>query len=76
MRSVTNFLGGFAVGALIGAGIMLLLTPYSGEELRGRVQSEAARIQSEVKQAAEDRRAELEEQLSALRQPRSADSAL
>ena len=49
---------------------MLLLTPYSGEELRERVQSEVDRIQSEVKQAAVDRRAELEGQLAALREPR------
>jgi gas vesicle protein len=70
MRSVTNFLAGFAVGALVSAGLVLLFTPYSGEELRGRVQSEVARIQDEVKQAAIERREELEGQLSALRQPR------
>jgi gas vesicle protein len=68
---VSNFLSGFALGALIGAVLVILFTPYSGEELRGRVQSEVGRIQSEVKQAAVDRRTELEGQLSALRQPSS-----
>ena len=71
MRSVTNFLSGFTVGALIGAGLVLLFTPYSGGELRERVQTEVDRIQAEVKQAAVDRRAELEGQLAALREPRS-----
>jgi gas vesicle protein len=70
MRNVTNFLSGFTLGALIGVVVVLLYTPYSGDELRNRVQSEVGRIQSEVKQAAVDRRAELEGQLSALRQPR------
>ena len=70
MRSVTNFLSGFAIGTLIGVGVVLLVTPYSGEELRGRVQSEVARIQSEVKEAAAERRLELEQQLSSLREPR------
>ena len=71
MRSVTNFLAGFTMGAMIGAGLVLLFTPYSGGELRDRVQSEVGRIQGEVKQAAADRRAELEGQLAALREPRS-----
>ena len=69
MRNVTNFLSGFAIGALVGFGVLLLVTPYSGEELRGRVQSEVTRIQSEVKEAAADRRLELEQQLASLREP-------
>jgi gas vesicle protein len=71
MRKATNFLSGFALGGLIGAALALLFAPSSGEELIERVQDEANRIQTEVKQAAIDRRAELEEQLSALREPRS-----
>jgi gas vesicle protein len=71
MRSVTNFLSGFALGAVIGFGVVLLVTPYSGEELRTRVQTEVARIQGEVKEAAASRRIELEQQLSSLREPRT-----
>ena len=70
MRTMTNFLSGFILGALLGAVLALLLTPESGEALRGRLQSEMERVQLEVKQAAEDRRAELEQQLTALRSPR------
>ena len=70
MRSVVRFLEGFVLGGLLGVTIALLLAPSSGEELREQMQSEAERIQSEVKQAAKDRRSELEQQLNALRAPR------
>ena len=70
MKTFTNFLAGFFLGGLLGAAVALLLTPSSGEELRTRVQSEVGRVQAEVQKAAQDRRIELEEQLSALRSPR------
>lgn len=75
MRSVVRFLEGFILGGLLGVTIALLLAPSSGEELREQLQSEAERIQSEVKQAAKDRRSELEQQLNALRAPRKPDQA-
>ncbi len=43
--------------------------PRIGEELRGRIKSEAGRIQGEIKSAASERRAELEQQLTSLRTP-------
>jgi len=49
--------------------ITLLLTPSSGDELRTQLQARAQSIQDEVKTAAAERRAELEEQLSNLRKP-------
>jgi len=70
MRSVTRFLEGFILGGLVGVAVALLVTPYSGEELRGQMQNEVARIRSEVSQAASTRRAELEQQLAAMRAPR------
>jgi gas vesicle protein len=72
MRTVTKFLSGFALGSLVGAAMALLLAPSSGDELRNQMQQEVDRIQAEVKQAAEDRRIELEQQLTALRAPRKA----
>jgi len=70
MRTVSKFLTGFTLGALLGAALALLFAPSSGDELRGRMLSEAERVQFEVKKAAEDRRVELEQQLAALRAPR------
>jgi len=70
MKSVTRFLEGFILGGLVGVSVALLLAPYSGDELRGQMQNEVARIRSEVSQAANARRAELEHQLAAMRAPR------
>lgn len=69
MRSAGNFLAGLILGGLVGAAVALLLAPAGGEELRGRLQSEADRLRLEVQRAAEERRRELEEQLRALRSP-------
>jgi len=66
---IMRFLEGFLLGALLGAFLSILLTPESGEELRGRIKSEAGRIQGEIKSAASERRAELEQQLTSLRTP-------
>lgn len=69
MRMFFRFMSGFIIGGLVGAAAAILLTPLSGEDLRLRLQTEAGRIQSEVKRAATDRRAELEQQLAAMRSP-------
>jgi len=73
VETATRFLAGFLLGSLIGASTALLLAPKSGEELRGQIRDEATRIQDEVKEAAADRRTELEQQLTALRAPRKTD---
>ena len=70
MRRLSNFMMGFVIGGLIGATVALLLTPSSGEELRLQIMERTKQIKSEVQQAAAARRAELEEQLAALRAPR------
>ena len=70
MRYATNFLTGLLIGGLVGASVALLLAPRSGENLRLQIRSEVDRIQAGVKQAAQDRRAEMEKQLAALRAPR------
>jgi gas vesicle protein len=70
-----RFLEGFILGGLIGAAMALLVSPASGEELRGKIQAEADRIRAEVNKAASDRRAELEQQLSTLRAPRTSKPA-
>ena len=75
MRRVLSFISGALMGGLVGSTLALLLTPASGEELRTKFQEQADRIQSEIKQAAASRRAELEGQLATLREPRSPGEA-
>jgi gas vesicle protein len=73
MNRALNFLLGATIGGIIGATMAILLAPYSGEELRAEINIRTDRIRSEVSQAAADRRAELERQLSTLRSPQQYD---
>jgi gas vesicle protein len=66
---IVRFLEGFFLGSLAGAAAALLFAPDSGENLRLQIQHEVERVRAEVQSAAVERRAELEEQLSALRTP-------
>jgi gas vesicle protein len=70
MDRLLKFMGGAVLGGLLGASLALLLTPASGEGLRARIQDEIERVRSEVSDAARERRADLEVQLTALRTPR------
>ena len=72
MSKFINFVAGATLGALVGATAALLLAPVAGEELQAQIKSQVEQIQLEVKSAASERRAELEEQLSTLREPRPA----
>ena len=69
MNRYLGFLVGGLLGGLVGATMALLLAPASGEELRGQIRERAVNLQDEVKAAAAQRRAELEEQLAALKAP-------
>lgn len=75
MNKLMQFMGGVTLGALVGASIAILLAPMSGNEIRDQMRSEFERVQAEVKKAAVDRRAELEDQLAALRAPRPGGQA-
>jgi len=70
MRRIMNFMGGLMIGWMIGTTVGMLLAPYSGVEFREKIQARARQVQKEMEEAAAARRAELEEQLSALRVPR------
>jgi len=70
MRRFISFMSGAAIGGLVGAALALLFAPSSGDEMRAQMQARIEQIQAEIKKAAADRRAELEEQLAALRTPR------
>jgi gas vesicle protein len=71
MHRVSSFLSGFIMGSLIGGMLGLLIAPASGERLRQQMKDRAQKFQIEIKQAAATRRAELEQELAALRQPKS-----
>jgi gas vesicle protein len=70
MKRTLSFLSGALMGALVGTTLAVLLAPASGEELRAQIQERVQTFQHEVQQAASSRRADLERQLSALRQPK------
>ena len=70
MRALVNFISGAVLGSLVGATLALLLAPESGPQLRNKIQSRVSQIELEIRQAAADRRAEMEQQLEELRAPR------
>ena len=63
MRKAMAFVIGAVMGGVIGALSALLLTPYSGKELKTALQNEVDKISAEIKDAAIQKRAELENQL-------------
>jgi gas vesicle protein len=71
MRKFLSFLGGTLMGALVGATLALLLTPSSGETLRTQIRERFLALQDELSQAAEDRKIELENYLTTLREQKS-----
>ncbi len=69
MRQIIGFIAGAMCGAVVGAVAVLLLTPASGIELRQNVRSRLDEVIAEGRRAADERRAELEQQLAALKHP-------
>ena len=71
MRSIGRFLAGFVFGGLVGMGMTLILTPYSGKENRTYVVKYVDHIKEEVETAMLEKRAELDQELAQLRQPQT-----
>jgi gas vesicle protein len=71
MKRLVGFIAGAMCGAIVGAVAALLLAPASGVELRQSARARLDEMLAEGRQAAADRRMELEAQLAALK--RSAD---
>jgi len=63
MRALFAFLRGLVIGGVVGGIAGLLLTPRSGEEMRELIQDRIDEAISAGKQAAENKRHELESQL-------------
>ena len=69
MKKAMAFIFGSVLGGVLGGVTALLLAPYSGKELQTVIQKEVENIQIEIKGAAQQKRAELEEQLDELIHP-------
>jgi gas vesicle protein len=67
MKKFGNLLLGALLGGLVGSGLALLLAPASGEATRREIRNYFVNLKEEVQKAADEKRAELEEQLQALR---------
>jgi gas vesicle protein len=70
MRRMFGFLIGILVGALVGSTVTLLLAPEAGEQLRGELRERGSAFLSDVRQAADSRRIELQSRLEELRTPK------
>lgn len=68
MGKVFRFLGGLLLGAAVGAGATLLLTPQSGAELQTNLRQHINAVIEDGRRAAEERRAELEAQFAQAKQ--------
>ncbi|NMC12016.1 MAG: YtxH domain-containing protein [Chloroflexi bacterium] len=71
MRRFFSLLSGMLMGALVGATLALIFAPESGESLRLQLKERVSHFRQDVMDAAAARRAELEEQLAALRSPKA-----
>jgi gas vesicle protein len=67
MRKAFSFLVGVVLGAIVGAGVAILLAPVAGSELQQRLRLRMGDLIEEGKRAADERRAELQAQLEAFK---------
>ena len=70
MRRFFIFLFGVILGSLVGATLSLLFAPESGSELRSQIHDRALAFSSEVRQAVNTKRIELQDRLDTLRSPK------
>lgn len=68
MKKTFSFLNGFASGVVIGGLVMLLFTPDSGEGVRASIGEKLINLKDEINLAAQQKRVELESELSRLRE--------
>jgi gas vesicle protein len=67
MRKLTSLLIGFGLGAAVGAAMVMLFSPTSGEQLVDNIKRGYAETMAEARKASAVRRAELEAQLAEMR---------
>ena len=71
MQRTFSYLAGAITGALVGATLVVLFTPQSGESIRSDLRNRVQSLREQMKEAASARRQELEAQLSDLRAPKA-----
>ena len=64
MGKVANFLSGAILGAMVGAAVVVMLAPESGNKTRSSIQHYFESVIEEGRRAAAERRAELEAQFA------------
>ena len=74
MNRVLMVSAGLLLGAAVGAGVVLLLVPSSGGDMRQQVRDRVQAIVDEGQQAAEARRIELIDRFEMLKQTPAQDS--
>lgn len=67
MNKFFSFLAGSISGIVVGAVVVLLVTPASGEELLEAAEQRVTLARSEARRAMEERRLELEQQFQSAR---------
>jgi gas vesicle protein len=67
MRKFGNFIFGALIGGVVGSTLALLFAPTSGDSARKEIVAYFTHIKDEVNRAADEKRAEMLEQLAALR---------
>jgi gas vesicle protein len=68
MRRFVALFAGLLTGALVGGVMALLFAPNSGKALQQQIADTVDRLAGEVRQAADERRIDLENELDKLRQ--------
>jgi gas vesicle protein len=71
MRRLFSFIIGTTLGGLVGVTLALLFAPASGEELRTQITDRSQLFATEIRQAANTKRIELQERLEILRAPKA-----
>jgi gas vesicle protein len=74
MSKITSFLSGALLGVAVGAITALLLTPLSGEELQEQARDQWDTMWEDARRAADEKRAQLEEELAKLKKEGVAES--
>jgi hypothetical protein len=70
MRRALSFFIGATIGGLVGATLALLFAPASGDEVRAQISDRAQTFATDIRQAANTKRIELQERLEILRAPK------